>query len=354
MNMNMNKHNEVNQDGLEAVKENLRRRSMLKRILGGSKVIKDLHKRIESIAGCDVSVLITGESGTGKELAARVIHYLSKRASGPFVPVNCGAIPENLFENELFGHVKGAFTDARQQQGGLVEEAGGGTLFLDEIGIIAPYSQVKLLRLLQDKEYKRLGDSKTRSANIRIVAATNEDLCERVKKGIFREDLYYRLNIVAVHIPPLRERKEDIPMLAEHFIEKYALQYGKPAQPFSDESLDKLLAYHWPGNVRELENKIQQSLVLSAGPEVEIHNISLKTNRFQVRTDSIETFSHMKKEMVEHFEKEYLTKLLKKSNGDMVSAAAKAGKSRTALWNMLAKYNLHPSQFIRRIGVTKK
>jgi len=209
-------------DERESAKKTLKREFALGQILGKSKPIKKLKEDLDRISSCDVNVLITGESGTGKELVVRAIHYLSARAGKPFIPVNCGAIPENLFENELFGHVKGAFTDAACRQSGLVEEADGGTLFLDEIGTTSPYIQIKLLRLLQDREYKLLGDSRLLKADVRIVAATNRVLETLVQTNDFREDLFYRLNVVSLDIPPLRERKEDIPVLVRHFVRNYS------------------------------------------------------------------------------------------------------------------------------------
>ncbi|MCP5008203.1 MAG: sigma-54-dependent Fis family transcriptional regulator, partial [Planctomycetes bacterium] len=232
----------------EAAKQSLKRNFALNRILGKSKTILELRDGIKRISSCDVNVLITGESGTGKELFARAVHYIGSRSGRPFIPVNCGAIPENLFENELFGHVKGAFTDARFQQTGLVKEAEGGTLFLDEIGTINPYIQVKLLRLLQEGEYKPLGYSKSVKADIRVIAATNMDLVTLVKKHTFREDLYYRLNVVPFHIPPLRERLEDVRILIEHFVEKYSREHEKPFIEISKEAMKTLLSYPWPGN----------------------------------------------------------------------------------------------------------
>ncbi|MCP4154665.1 MAG: sigma-54-dependent Fis family transcriptional regulator [bacterium] len=330
------------------VKETLKRKYALKQILGKSRVVKDLHRKIEKISTCDVSVLITGESGTGKELVARAIHYLSRRAGKPFITVNCGAIPDNLFENELFGHLKGAFTDAGYQQQGLVKEAEAGTLFLDEIGIINPAIQVKLLRLLQDKGYKVLGDSKPHSADIRIVAATNEKLESLVKKGDFREDLYYRLNIVSLHLPPLRKRKEDIPILANYFIEKYCREYKKSFDSISSDALDILLAYDWPGNIRELENKMQQTIVMASGPIISHSDLQwspIKNETVTVGSLKQESFSQAKKRIVTIFERNYLIKLLTEFNGDVVGAAARAGKSRTALWNLLSKHHLHPDQF---------
>jgi DNA-binding NtrC family response regulator len=343
----MAKNNDSRSDQYQAVKERLKRRSVLNRILGKSSAVCDVRRKIEQIASCDANVLICGESGTGKEPAARCIHYLSSRAGNPFVPVNCGAIPENLFENELFGHVKGAYTDAAAPQDGLVKEANGGTLFLDEVGVIAPYIQVKLLRLLQDKEYKPLGDSRHISADIRIIAATNEDLYTKVKKGTFREDLYYRLNIVSLNIPPLRDRKEDIPLLADHFVEMYSRQYKRPVNEISPEAVQALLSYSWPGNIRELENIIQQALILASGDQIDAPDLRLPQRTSKPKTGSFEEFNKAKKKIIDTFEKNYLIKLLTRFNGDMVSAAATAGKSRTALWNLCSKHNLHPKQFTR-------
>jgi transcriptional regulator with PAS, ATPase and Fis domain len=345
-------------DERERVKQSLKKELGLNRILGCNEVVARLRQQIENISSCDVSVLITGESGTGKELAARAIHYLSGRVHQPFVPVNCGAIPDNLFENELFGHRKGAFTDASFHQDGLVKEAEGGTLFLDEVGVIPSHLQVKLLRLLQDKEYKLLGDSTTRVADIRIIAATNENLPELVKKGIFREDFYYRLNIVSLHIPPLRKRKEDIPVLADYFIKKYSQEYNKSVMPASPEAKDLLMANHWPGNVRELENKIQQAVVMSKDGILLPRDLLFSRDdtetepKSQTGNNNIckEPFSQAKKKIIHSFEREYLTRLLVQFNGDMVRAAARAGKSRTALWNLMAKHHLHPSQFYRTIN----
>jgi DNA-binding NtrC family response regulator len=339
----------INRNGVsgeyEEAKQTLKRELGLKKILGKSKVIRELHEKIDQISLCDVNVLISGESGTGKELVARAIHYLSCRASKPFIPVNCGAIPEHLFENELFGHVKGAFTDAHFQQIGLVKEAEGGTLFLDEIGAVSPYVQVKFLRLLQDREYKPLGDSKSHKADIRIIAATNKDLLRLVKKDVFREDLFYRLNIVSLYIPPLTERKEDIPILVEHFVNKYSGEYNKSIKEVSKDAMRAFLSYPWPGNVRELENKIQQLLVMSHSPEISLKNIQFPISRPTSDESELEYFKEAKTKAINSFEKGYLVQLLTKHRGDVVSAARRSGKSRTALWNLLKKHNLSPKQF---------
>jgi two-component system, NtrC family, response regulator GlrR len=328
----------------ESAKESLKRKFGLRQILGKSKAIKKLREDINRISSCDVNVLITGESGTGKELFARAVHYLGSRSGKPFIPVNCGAIPENLFENELFGHVKGAFTDASFQQIGLVKEAEGGTLFLDEIGTVSPYIQIKLLRLLQDREYKPLGDSKHLKADIKIVTATNTNLINLVKSHTFREDLFYRLNVVPFHIPPLRERKEDIPILVEHFVNKYSREYNKTIKEFSENAMNVFICYPWPGNVRELENKIQQLVVMSASSVISHKEIQLTTKESTSKEAALE-FKVAKKKVIDEFEKNYLVRLLNEYKGNMIIAARRSGKSRTALWNLLKKHNLSPKQF---------
>ncbi|MDH3974196.1 MAG: sigma-54 dependent transcriptional regulator [Deltaproteobacteria bacterium] len=329
----------------EAAKASLKKKFALKKILGKSRAIMTLLEKIAQVASCDVNVLITGESGVGKELVARAIHYSSPRGGKPFVPVNCGAIPESIFENELFGHVKGAFTDASFRRKGLVAEAEGGTLFLDEIGTISPFSQVKLLRLLQDREYKPLGEPKPCRADIRIVTATNRELLSLVKDCLFRDDLYYRLNIVTLHIPPLRERKGDIPILVDHFLAKYAREYGKAPQSVTKGAMNAFCSYSWPGNVRELENKVQQLVVTLTSPEISESNVQLPLNNPARSECDLRNFNEAKKKAIEAFEKDYLVNLLTEHGGDVANAAKGTGKNRTALWNLLKKHNLSPKQF---------
>lgn len=335
---------ELHEDG-ESVKESLKRKLGLNHILGRSKVVQELREKINKISLCKVTVLISGETGTGKELAARAIHYSSRRAGKPFVPVNCGAIPESLFENELFGHVKGAFTDAGLQQTGVVKEAEGGTLFLDEIGVLSPHIQVKLLRLLQDKEYKPLGEAKPRKADIRITAATNSDVRSLVKEGTLRKDLYYRLNIASLYIPPLKERREDIPILVEYFMSKYCKEYGKPIKVLSKDTMMKFVSYSWPGNIRELENKIQQIVVMSTTTVINIESIEPTLSEPISKENKLEDFNSAKKKIISSFERTYLIQLLTEHGGNVVSAAKRAGKSRTGLWNLLKKYNISPKKF---------
>jgi two-component system response regulator GlrR len=336
-------HKSVREDCGAAI-EALKKKAALCLIVGQSKAVEAVRQQIEVLSSYKVSVLICGETGTGKELAARAIHYLSDRARGPFVPANCGAIPENLFENELFGHVRGAFTDARLLQAGLVQEAEGGTLFLDEIGAISPYNQVKLLRLLQDSEYKRLGDARPHKANVRIVAATNRDLPALVKEGAFREDLYYRLDVASLRIPPLRERTEDIPLLVEHFRKKYTAEYGKVVEGFSRRAMRELLQYPWPGNIRELENRLQNMILMAPGPIIDVENIHL-THFSSPGPLKVECFTVAKRRTIESFENDYLTRLLTRHRGDVASAAREAGKSRTGLWNLIKKRGLSPRDF---------
>ena len=329
----------------DQAKQLLKKKFGLRSILGESHAIHKLREILWNVSSCHVSVLITGDSGTGKELAARAIHYLGSRASMPFVPVNCGAIPDNLFENELFGHVKGAFTDARFPQRGLVEEAEHGTLFLDEISTISPYIQAKFLRLLQEKEYRPLGASKPFKADIRIVAATNTDLRKLVEERKFRADLFFRLNVASVHIPPLRERKQDIPILAEHFLNHYCKEYNYEKKTIIKDAMMILMTYSWPGNVRELENMIQQLIVMCSSTVITAKDIKLPMVQPLSKEKNLGHFKIAKKRTIDRFEKTYLTQLLIDYKGDVVSAANYAGKSRSALWNLLKKHNISPQEF---------
>lgn len=329
----------------EELKETLRKKLCLGKLIGDSRAMKELRKSIEKISSCAVSVLILGESGTGKELVARGIHYLSSRAGKPFVPINCSAIPDELFENEFFGHTRGAFTGASHRQTGLVEEAAGGTLFLDEIGSISPIVQVKFLRLLQDKEYKPLGESRCYKSDVRILAATNKDLRQLIKDGSFREDLFYRLNVVSVAIPPLRDRSEDIPLLAEHFANKYSKEYNKPTCTVSAGAIKAFASHDWPGNVRELENIIQQLVVLSDSSTLSVKGTNIAPAEPAWKTPELERFNLAKKKAIYSFGRTYLTRLLTEYDGDVKRAATKAGKSRTALWNLLKQFDITPKQF---------
>jgi two-component system response regulator PilR (NtrC family) len=250
------------------LKKALKTRYEFSNIIGRSEPMLDVFRMVETIAKTTSTVLITGESGTGKDLVARAIHYNSLRRERPFVALNCGGVPETLLESELFGHMRGAFTGADTNKKGLIEVAEGGTVFLDEIGEMTMTMQVKLLRVLQDRRFRRLGGTEEVQADIRVIAATNQDLEKLVASGRFREDLFYRINVIRMHLPPLRERKDDIPLLAEHFLSKYAEQMKKPVRSVAQASLPLLQMYGWPGNVRELENVIERAVALEQTPAI--------------------------------------------------------------------------------------
>ncbi len=301
-----------------------------KGLIGRSEGMRDVFTAISKASSSSATVLITGESGTGKELAARAIHYSSVRSSAPFVPVNCGGIPEGLLESELFGHVKGAFTGATESRAGFFHAADGGTIFLDEISDMSLAMQVKLLRVLQDKEVCMVGSNRTRKVDVRILAATNKDLRDLVKKGLFREDLFYRLNVITIVIPPLREREDDILLLANHFLTKFAAESGKPPHRFSDEALQSLRSYNWPGNVRELENVIQRLVVMTDGDLIEVPDLP-----------SLMRFSALRKtgftRTLAEVECEYITNVLASVDGNKTRAAEILGIDRKTLREKLKR-----------------
>jgi DNA-binding NtrC family response regulator len=288
--------------------------------------------------------LICGETGTGKELFARAIHYHSPRGNKPFIPVNCAALPDHLFENEIFGHIKGAFTDARSAEKGLIAEAEGGTLILDEVDALSPAAQAKLLRFLQNGEYRPLGSSRSVTASVRIIAATNTDLFERVKAKLFREDLYFRLNALSVIIPPLRERMEDIAHLSNHFLTQYAKERNIEQRGISSEALGKLMAYGWPGNVRELESLILRALVLTSSATLQPEDIDLPQQTLK-STQGNSLLRQAKTSVIQNFELDYLTKLLASHHGNITHAARAAGKQRSALQRLLRKYSINRNSF---------
>ncbi len=257
------------------LKEEFHRIFAFREIIGKSKAMEQVFQLIGKVLNNDATVLITGETGTGKELVARAIHYNGWRSKKPFVPVNCGAIPENLIESELFGHKKGAFTGAIADKKGLVEMADGGTLFLDEVGELPPAMQVKLLRFLQDRQFTPVGEVRPRKADVRIIAATNRDLREDIREGRFRQDLFYRLNVINIHIPPLRERKKDIPLLVKHFVDVYQKKLQKQITSVTPAAMKQLEQYPWPGNVRELENTIERALVVDSDGKIDVDDLIL-------------------------------------------------------------------------------
>lgn len=312
-------------------------------IIGRSPWVKSLFERINMVAPTDVSVAITGESGTGKELVARTLHALSTRYTRPFVVVNCAAIPENLLEDELFGHVRGAFTDASSDRQGLFAAADQGTLFLDEIGEMSLSLQSKLLRVLQSREFRRVGDDKDTLVDFRLVTATNRNLRDLVAQGRFREDLYYRIHVFPMHMLPLRERIEDVPLLAQHFLQKHRKAFGKTIEGFSKAALEKLMAYDYPGNIRELENRIHHALVLANGEVLEAEDLDISPRTATPAFDDIDLevrFKELKRRVVEGFERSYTEKLLEHHQGNLAAAARHAGIDRKNLWALAKKYEV--------------
>ncbi|MBN2317290.1 MAG: sigma-54-dependent Fis family transcriptional regulator [Sedimentisphaerales bacterium] len=298
--------------------------SIHKGFIADSKIMHQVFTAIGKASGTSATVLISGESGTGKELAARAIHYAGSRSSAPFVPVNCGGIPETLLESELFGHVKGAFTGAVDSRAGFFHAADGGTLFLDEVSDMSPAMQVKLLRVLQEKEICMVGSSRTRKVDVRILAATNKDLQRLVKKGLFREDLFYRLNVITIVMPPLRERDDDVLLLARHFAAKFSKGLDKSSPSFSDKALRCLRDYNWPGNVRELENVIQRLVVMADGNLIDVPDLP-----------SLMRFSALRRtgfnRSLAEVEAEYISNVLASVEGNKTRAAAILGVDRKTL-----------------------
>jgi two-component system, NtrC family, response regulator GlrR len=314
----------------------------LKNLVGRSPVFLQEIKNVPLLARCNATVLITGETGTGKELCARAIHYLSKRTGKPFVGINCGAIPIELVENELFGHERGAFTGAATSQQGLVAEAEGGTLLLDEIDSLPLLAQVKVLRFLQEKEYRPLGSSRTRRANVRLIAATNSNLEQAVKAGRLRDDLYYRLSVMTLRMPPLRERREDIPLLARHFLKKYAEEFETEVDQLSSDALTALMAHHWPGNIRELEHVIERATVFATGKAVTAQDIRLAGQDGLPEEQSLQ---EAKAHVVARFEKTYIQGLLIAHKGNITRAAEAAKKNRRAFFQLIRKHGIDVAKF---------
>ena len=327
--------------------ENLRFKQALqaeydfKNIIAKSHQMIEIFQLIKKVADYNTTVLLTGGSGTGKELVARALHYNGNRRDKSFIAVNCGAIPENLLESELFGHVKGAFTDAVRNKNGLFEEADGGTIFLDEIGELPKDLQVKLLRVIQEGELRRVGDSKSRKIDVRIIAATAKDLMEEIKKGNFREDLFYRLNVVPIKIPPLRERQGDIPLLVNHFIERYAKKFGKAVKGISDMAMNLLISYAWPGNVRELENIIERAVILEDTEVIREENLPFtkKTGQSLYQIEELSNGLSIKK-AEEELEKTLIRKALEMTNGNKTKAAHLLEISHRALIYKIKEFGL--------------
>jgi len=307
-------------------------------IVSRSNRMAELLAEARMVAKSDASVLLRGDSGAGKELLARAIHKASARADKPFVAVNCGAIPEALLESELFGHMKGAFTDAHANHKGLFQQADGGTLLLDEIGDMPPALQVKLLRVLQERAVRPLGASQSIEVDVRIVSATHRDLDAAMEAGQFREDLYYRLNVVTLTLPPLSARREDIPLLANHFLQRLSTKYGKRLSGFAPEALKALTTAAWPGNVRQLFNVVEQVCALSSSPLIPL---ALVQRALRVPTVEVQTYAEAK----QRFERDYLVGLLKLTDGNVADAARLADRNRTEFYRLLQKHELTPGHF---------
>jgi DNA-binding NtrC family response regulator len=323
----------------QRLQEALDQRYQFDNIVGHSAAMREIFQTVVRVAPTRTTVLLAGESGVGKDMIARAIHQHSPRKSGPFVKINCTALPENLMESELFGYEKGAFTGANASKPGKFEQADKGTVFLDEIGDVPTNIQVKLLRVLQEREFERLGSNVTRSVDVRVVAATNADLRAALEQGRFREDLYYRLNVVPINVPPLRERKEDIPFLAMHFVNKLAKDLSSPIEQISPAAMDRLLIYTWPGNVRELENTIERSMVLANGNVLEPADIRIENIR---QPNGVSTQEALLPEGVtlEQWEQNMIREAMRRADGNKSQAARLLGLTRNALRYRLSQMGM--------------
>jgi DNA-binding NtrC family response regulator len=336
---------------MESLIEHLRDAQALAKLVGEAPAFLEAIRHVPDVAKSEATALISGETGTGKELVAHAIHYLGPRAGFSFVPVHCGSLPDTLLEDELFGHERGAFTDAHKQRRGLIAQAEKGTLFLDEVEAMSLKAQIALLRVLQDKKFRPLGSSCEQQADIRVVAATNAPLEQLVQNGSFRLDLYYRLCVFAVHLPPLRERKEDIVRLSRHFLKKHA-PAGQPEPQLAPAAYEVLLTYDWPGNIRELESAIIRGIHLSQTDLIQAEDLGIisKAERQQhlpvtIVSSEACSFKTMKQKTIAAFESEYLKRLMHQHQGNVSHAAVAAGKERRELGKMLKKYQIDPKQF---------
>ena len=313
------------------LKEQYKERTRFESMIGQSRAMQQVFDLIADVAPMNSTVLINGETGTGKGLAAKAIHTNSPQSQGPFVVVNCGAIPEHLMESELFGYQKGAFTDAKETKKGRLELAHGGTLFLDEIGEVSMRMQIDLLRVLEDRVFYRVGGTQPLEVDFRVIAATNKDLQKAIKDGLFREDLYYRLNVVAFKIPPLRERKEDLPLLAEHFLSRFAQETNKPIERISREAMDEIMLYDWPGNVRELENAVERAVVVCKSPKIMPEDLPIFCAEEGLRPDT--------NSLVE-IEKAHIVQVLNANDWNISRSAKILDIDRSTLYNKIKRYKI--------------
>jgi len=326
-----------------AAPETAARDPRLERLVGNSRAFSELLARIPQLAACDTGVLVIGETGTGKELVAQALHYLSARASRAWVAINCGAIPNDLVESELFGHARGAYTSAHAARPGLVEEAEGGTLFLDDVDCLPLAAQAKLLRLLQEREYRPVGSAKLRRADIRLVAASNRQLVREVARGSFRADLFYRLNVLTLALPALRDRRDDIPLLAMHFLRLHARRLHKPGLGLAMHAVRKLMRHDWPGNVRELQNTMERAVLLAQGGMLGAADIQF--DRDDGLADEEVSFQDAKARVVERFERDYIEQMLARCNGNITLAARESGKHRRAFFELIRKHRIASDEF---------
>ncbi len=332
----------------QRLQKQLSDRKSFQNMIGGSPAMSKVFDAIQMLGRSDVTVLIRGESGTGKEMAARAIHSLGERKGREMVTVNCPALPESILESELFGYKKGAFTNASEDKAGLFKVADGSTIFLDEIGDLSASLQTKLLRVLQEKEIKPLGDNRTRKVDVRIMASTNQDLEQKINEGTFREDLYYRLNVARLVMPPLRKRVEDIPLLTDHFLKAAASDLSAETKSISPKVLERFLTYHWPGNVRELENTLQGLTALVKGDTIQVSHLPA----FNAQPcpdlelpDFSAPYKLVKEQMLEKFTTEYVTQLLRRTEGNVSEAAHKSQIKRQSLQKILKRYAIDPARF---------
>jgi DNA-binding NtrC family response regulator len=339
------------------IEENLRLQqtcgplSLFQDLVGKSAVMQRLFETIQMAAKTDLTVLITGESGTGKDLTARAIHALSPRSRGNFVAVNCPTVPENILESELFGYRKGAFTHATENRIGLFQEAHGGTIFLDEIGDVSPTIQTKLLRVLQEKEVKPLGDTRSITVDVRIIASTNQNLEAKIKKGDFREDFFYRLNVLPIRLPSLREHREDIPLIANHLLEKQCALMGRPLKRITPELMQVFMGLDWGGNVRELENLIMRGISFSSGTDIQVADVGLTPGEAAQRVSAADFgglgYKQAKQQYLQKFNRDYLDVLLASCKGNVSHAARLCGLERQALQQIMRRYGIRADEYRR-------
>jgi len=324
-------------------------RQVFHKLVGNSQIMNRLYETIQMVAKTDLTVLITGESGTGKELVARAVHDLSTRSQKAFVAVNCPTLPENILESELFGYKKGAFTHAAQDKIGLFQEAHKGSIFLDEIGDITPAIQTKLLRVLQEKEIKPLGDTKSITVDVRIIASTNQNLAEKIRIGEFREDVYYRLNVLPIKLPALREHPEDIPLIANHLLEKHCLLLDKPCKKISPELMDIFLHKTWEGNVRQMENVIMQGILFSSSEEINPRDVNLEDQQKPTSrvapVDNDLPYKDAKEKTLKQFNHSFIGQLLDEYNGNVSQAARHCGLERQALQQIMRRYDINAEDY---------